>query len=216
MSSAEAISQQIILSLRKNGKTPIYWKYTTAIGETVIDFSKDIGYLIYEYLDTERREVNYKETIRLIRRLKAGVSNDDVRKIVVMIVDEYTKTINKNSLDDLSEKLGKLTGKYFINNVLMQDVASLFSTKIISKIVLNSSFSLAVTIGGLRARAIYSSKELSIKSPDIYYMLKREKDLDLLYFLVSDFLDPFVEAINLRKKDPDIFNKIFTNVINGL
>ncbi|CND20389.1 hypothetical protein [Yersinia pseudotuberculosis] len=216
MSSVEKISKQIVTSLRNDGKPPIYWRFTTAIGETVIDFSKDTGYFVYEYLDTENRGRNSRETIRLLRRLKSGVSNDDIRRLVVIVVDEYTIRVKQDALDSLAEKLGKLTGKYFISNVLMQDIASLFAKKIISKIILNSSLTLAITLGGLRARAIYLSEELKIKSPDIYYLLKKDKDLDLFYFMVSDFLDPFIEAINLKKTDPEKFDKIFINVVNGL
>lgn len=216
MSSAESISKQIIASLKKDEKMPVYWRYTTAIGETVIDFTKDTGYLVYEYLDTANRGENSRETTRLINRLKSGVTNDDIRKLITMVVEEYTKKVKKDTLDSLADKLGKLTGKFFISQILLQDMASLFTNKIVNKIIFNSSFSLAVTIGGLRSRAIYVSRELSIKSPHVYYMLKREKDLDLLYFMASDFLDPFVEAINLRETDPEVFNKIFISVINGL
>lgn len=215
MSSVERISNQIIASL-KSGRQNLYWQYTTIIGDTVIDFSKDIGYLAYDFLDTDNRWANHSETIRLISRLRYGVSNDDLRKLVIMVVAEYTKSVKKSALESLTEKLAKLTGKYFINNILMHDIASLFTNKIISKIAFNSSLSLATTLGGMRSRSIYGARELSKKSPSIYFMLKKEKDLDLLYFMVSEFLDPFVDAIKLRETDPEGFNKIFINVINNL
>lgn len=215
MSSVERISNQIIASLKSSSQN-LYWKYTTTLGNTVIDFSKDIGYLTYEFLDTDNRWANRSETIRLISRLRYGVSNDDLRKLVVIIISEYTRNVKKSALESLTEKVAKLTGKYFITHVLMQDIASLFTTKIIAKIAFNSSLSLAATLAGLRSRSIYGSRELSKKSSYIYLMLKRDRDLDLLYFMISEFLDPFVDAIRLRETDPEGFNKVFINVINGL
>ncbi|WP_338526840.1 hypothetical protein VRC35_14650 [Erwinia aphidicola] len=97
-------------------------------------------------------------------------------------------------------KLGKMTGDIFINKVLMQDMTSLLANKLLNRIGVNAIFSTALLLGGARARAIYASQRLFNESPKIYYRLKDSGDLDLLYYIVEDHLEPFIEAISIAKK----------------
>lgn len=184
MESSDLITQQIIASL-KNRKLPAYMKYAEAAGNVVLDFSRDVGYLTYEYFDTENRPKNENETIRLIKLLKKGNLRNNLVEITKIAIDEFSGKIPEKILNALPEGAGKLTGSIFVNKILMQDIASVFSERLIPKICLNATLSTAVILGGARTRAIYASRRLFNESPGIYYMLRNKGDLDLLYFLLK-------------------------------
>lgn len=62
--------------------------------------------------------------------------------------------------------------------------------------------------GGMAERSIYTSQRLKRTNPEIYYTL-RQKDYDFLYFLVEPALQPFIEALKVRRNQGEIaFNQI--------
>ena len=215
MTESELISQQILSTLQKR-KQSAYMKYSEAAGDVVLDFSRDVGYLTYEYFDSDNRGRNKNETIRLIKILKKGSYRVRITDIVKIVANEFTACIPEKVLDLVPDKLGKLSGNIFINKVLMQDMASLLADKLITRIGVNAIFSTALLLGGARARAIYASQRLFNESPKIYYKLKDRGDLDLLYFIVEDHLESFIKAISIAKKSPSEFEKIVLAVIEGL
>ncbi len=52
--------------------------------------------------------------------------------------------------------------------------------------------------GGMAERSLYRSQSLKDSDPEIYYEL-RKKDYDFLYFLVEPALQPFIEALRVRR-----------------
>lgn len=215
MESSGLITQQIIASLKKR-KLPIHMRYAEAAGNVVLDFSRDIGYLTYEYFDTENRWGNGIDTERLMRIIKKGNLRNNLEEITKIAINEFAGKIPEKMLNSLPEGAGKLTGSFFVNKVLMQDIASVFAQRLIPKICFNATLSTALLLGGARARAIYASRRLLRESPSIYYMLKNKGDLDLLYFLAEDYLEPFIKAISIYNKKPEEFYKIVSGVIDGL
>lgn len=215
MSDTERISKQII-ALMKTDSKPFYIKYTTFAGDVVKDFSRDIGYSLYEYLDTENRWINRLDSDRLFRRIKFGVSNDEIRKIIVLVVDEFTRKSKKHVTDIIAEQAGKASGRIFINSILLQDMASYFANKLLPKIIFNATFTLSVTIAGARARSLYISRKLEKNSPSLFYSLRKRDDLDLFYFLVDDYLEPFIDALSIKEKNEEEFHQIIKNVIDGI
>ncbi|WP_338506095.1 hypothetical protein VRC35_14645 [Erwinia aphidicola] len=73
MTESELIAKQILSTLQKR-KQSAYLKYSEATGDVVLDFSRDVGYLTYEYFDSDNRGRNKNETIRLIKTLKKVAS----------------------------------------------------------------------------------------------------------------------------------------------
>lgn len=47
-------------------------------------------------------------------------------------------------------------------------------------------------------RSIYTSERLRQSDPEVYYAL-RHSNFDLLYFLVEPALNPFLEALHVRR-----------------
>jgi hypothetical protein len=118
MTESELISQKILLALQKN-KIPAYRKYTEAAGNVVLDFSRDVGYLTYEFFDSDNRGRNKNETIRLIETLKKGSFRVRITEIVKIVASEFTAYIPEKILELVPGKLGKMTGDIFVNKVLM-------------------------------------------------------------------------------------------------
>lgn len=215
MTEPELIAKQILSTLQKR-KQSAYMKYSEATGDVVLDFSRDVGYLTYEYFDSDNRGRNKNETIRLIKTLKKGSFRVRITDIVKIVASEFTSYIPEKILELVPGKLGKMTGDIFINKVLMQDMTSLLANKLLNRIGVNAIFSTALLLGGARARAIYASQRLFNESPKIYYRLKDSGDLDLLYYIVEDHLEPFIEAISIAKKNPGEFENIVLTVVDGL
>lgn len=215
MSDTERISKQII-ALMKTDSKPFYIKYTTFAGNIVKDFSRDIGYSSYEYFDTENRWVNRLDSDRLFRRIKFGISNDEIRKIIVLVVGEFTRNSRKHVTDIIAEQAGKASGRIFINSILLQDMASYLTSKLLPKIIFNATFTLSVTIAGARARSLYVSRKLKNKSPSLFYMMRKKDDLDLFYFLVDDYLEPFIDALSIKENNEEEFHEIIKNILSGI
>ena len=53
-------------------------------------------------------------------------------------------------------------------------------------------------VGGMIERCLYTSDRLLKNNPEVYNAL-RHRNYDLLYFLVEPALNPFVEALNVRR-----------------
>jgi hypothetical protein len=47
-------------------------------------------------------------------------------------------------------------------------------------------------------RCLYTSERLRQVNPEIYYAL-RQRNFDLLYFFLEPALNPFIEALNVRR-----------------
>lgn len=70
----------------------------------------------------------------------------------------------------------------------------------------------ALLIGGMTERCIYTSEKLLKNNPEVYNAL-RTRNYDLLYFLVEPALNPFVEALNVKRmQGQQAFEKIIEMV----
>jgi len=215
VSKQEVIANQIV-NIIKGDRQPSYKIFFKKAGDVVIDFSKDISFIFVDFIDTDHRSRNEFEKTRLLQRIKIGIGNDDLVKIISIVVSEFTKRFEKNTMDSIAEKLGMLMGKSVVNGVLISDISSFFAKKIVSRFIAGSLITTIFSIGGAMSRAVYGSEELSKKAPEIHAALKESGDLDLFYFLVDDYAGPFVEAMILKNKNPEAWRDIITHVMKGL
>ncbi|RWS36699.1 hypothetical protein EHS86_18190, partial [Erwinia amylovora] len=84
---------------------------------------------------------------------------------------------------------------------------SLLAGRLATTIAQRSSFLVAVRgglidnallIGGMTERCIYPSEKLQKNNPEVYNAF-RVRNYDLLYFLVEPALNPFLEALNMKR-----------------
>ncbi|MGD8206143.1 hypothetical protein [Pantoea sp. FN0305] len=73
-----------------------------------------------------------------------------------------------------------------------------------------------LSVGASITKSIYTSYELRNLNPGIHNQLRGAGHLDLLYFLVEENLNPFVEAINYQASHGAIDKKIFDTFLAGI
>ncbi|HHL2559979.1 TPA: hypothetical protein ACQ31I_001850 [Yersinia enterocolitica] len=215
MSKQDLIANQIIEILNSKNK-PAYKIYFKQAGDIVIDFSKDISFIFVDFIDTENRSRNEIATIRLLQRIKKGITNEDLAKALNIITHEFVSRIRKDKIKSLAENLGKVTGKFVVSTAIVNDLSSIFTKKLVGKFLVGSLFSTIYSIGGAKSRAIYGSDALREKTPEIYNKLRNAGDLDLFYFLVDNYAGPFIEAMIIKDKNPAAWDEIIMKVITGL
>ncbi len=125
------------------------------------------------FFDIDNRFENQSESIRLISRLKKGISNNDLNKILNLIAEHFVKEIKKDKEKNIANSLGEITGKIVINAAFLDNMASIFAKKFVGKMVVSLLISTVYSIGGVRSRAIYGSRQLKEFNFGIYNQLKK-------------------------------------------
>jgi len=215
MSLVDSLSNRIVKVIKGDNGSLTTTYFNTA-GNIVLEFSADIGFIAYEIFDVDNKYKNFTERERLFTRLKKGIDKDDLSNIIEIIIKIYASKLSKDKFKKISSSLGKLTGKQFINMLILNDITSVFCKKIISKFILSFGLSTIFSLGGAISRSIYTSRELEREMPEIYSTLKKADDLDLFYFLVENYTKPFVDALILKNKNPEAFDEVFIEVIKKL
>ncbi|MBW7982021.1 hypothetical protein [Enterobacillus tribolii] len=209
---AEAILD-VIGNKKKNNRDVFFY----SVGTTFINTTTDIAYLGIDFFDTENRGRNQQERIRMFARMKRGVTKFDLTKIIEIIIDEYTYRLSEDQLSTvLAKKAGEKVGGYITKTVLITEVASLFTSKFLTNLVFGAGLSSVFSAGSSVSRAIYSSEELRNRFPSIYNRLRMSGDLDLFFFLVEAQTKPFLQAIELKNRNPAAWNEVFELVNKGL
>jgi len=216
MSEADNIANRILEVLQRRKRKSVYIRYTQKIGEVVLDFTNDIAALAVNFIDTENRYRNETDTYRLLYRLKRGLHDQDLSKIINLILKRFTDEIKNNKTNYIEDNLAKATGKAFINATLINDLASLFSQKFIGKMSAGLIISTVYSIGVSVSRAIYTSERLRMVNYQVYSDLRTAGDLDLFYFLVEAYAGPFLDAMILKKRNPAAWDEILLTLSNEL
>jgi hypothetical protein len=216
MSEAEDVANRILEVLQRRKRKSVYIRYTQKIGEVVLDFTNDIAALAINFIDTENRYRNETDTYRLLYRLKRGLHDQDLSKIINLVLKRFTNEVKNNKDNYIEDKLAKTTGKMFINATLINDLASIFSQKFIGKMSAGLIITTIYSIGGSVSRAIYTSERLKVVNYQVYSDLRKAGDLDLFYFLVEAYAGPFLDAMSLKKRNPAAWDEILLKLSNEL
>ncbi|MFW0700243.1 hypothetical protein [Pantoea sp. R13S299] len=177
----------------------------------ILSVPKDIGYLAYGFLDTDNRYQRETEKIRMVRAVRYGIlENHNFMKTIETVLNIFNKKLPESRLNAIySKTMASVAGRTLTN--------SLIAGRLATTIAQRSSFLVAVRgglvgnallIGGMAERCIYTSEKLLKNNPEVYNTL-RPQNYDLLYFLVEPALNPFVEALNVRRtQGQPAFDKI--------
>ncbi|MBP2170229.1 hypothetical protein J2125_003421 [Erwinia toletana] len=175
----------------------------TAIGLThgILSVPTDIGYLAYGFIDTDTRSQRETETIRMISAIKHGIlENHNFIRTIETVLNIFNKSVPESKQNAIYGKIiASVAGRTLTN--------SLIAGKLATTIAQRSSFLITIRgaaignillIGGMTERCIYTSSRLQLYNPEVYNAL-RHRDLDLLYFLVEPALNPFIEALEVKR-----------------
>ncbi len=202
--SAKDIAQDMADALNMNNN------FIVGFVQGAISFPIDLGYLAYDFLDTENRTANRDDTERMIRLIKSGLaSKESLAKIARMVADDFLEKVDLERMKLIIEKgSGKFLGRFVSNQVLGANLGAVIAERFILQLAASISLSSILTVGSINSRAIYTSRELKLRNPRLYDRLRRMGNLDLLYIFVEKRTRPFEDAIAIWHSSRSEFNRI--------
>lgn len=174
-----------------------------SLAKGLISFPVDMYYLGYRFLDTNNSRLNADDTYRLAHLLKNGVNSRTLEETAKPFLDAFFERVDYRLIG------ASMVGKSIFTAVSSINLGKVMSSKFTGSLVAGLFFGTILSIGGQSSRAIYTSRALSIQYPKFYRDLRQKGNLDLLYFLVQDRVQPFLEACELNKDDFDAVCKAF-------
>ncbi|KJV35894.1 hypothetical protein [Pantoea sp. SM3] len=177
----------------------------------------DLYALTKDFLDSDHRWDNETDRIRLISLLKKGATSDDLRTLIKLVVEQYFKRLSEEQLEKLLVKMGgSAAGSFAFKYVFVNEIVSRFFSRVIPKFLFSAGMTGIITIGASVSSAIYTSRDLMKKNREVYAMLRGAGDLDLLYFLLQDNIDPWLDAIALQQNNSPLAQQVFSNFLEGI
>lgn len=169
-----------------------------------------MGYLAYDFLDTDNRTQKDNDKIRLMYLIQRGYANREaLYKIISIIIAKYLSRLDDEQRKQVYKNtVGEQIGKIASNTIVLGQMNAALISKFIPRLVFSMSFSTVLTIGAEQSKAVYVSRRLLDEPPSIYWELRSAGDLDLLYFLVEEYTKPFEKAAQLKDRDESAFNEL--------
>ncbi len=204
MINAKDLANQMVDALEVNSS------FVKSFANGALELPVDLFYLGYSYLDTDSRWANSLDGERCIRLVKNGFANrKSLQKIANIIIDRYLDKIDVTKIRDAGlNSAGKLAGSMVANRIILGNIGSMFADRMIAKMLTGFTFSSLLSLGAIQARAIYTSRELSQRDPELYCYLKNLGNLDLLYFLLEKRMHPFETATLFWKNNRRMFDEV--------
>ncbi|WP_113625515.1 hypothetical protein [Pectobacterium peruviense] len=180
------------------------------MGSGISEIGKNYGYLAYGFIDTDSRSSREREVERLIRAIHKGiVSRDKIIEAITRIFNIFNRNVSEAKKEEIYNKVaGGLVGGFIVSQAVM------ITSKRIGNMpkVSTAMVYYVLLLGGMMDRAIYRSRSLREQNPEVYSELRRD-DLDLLFFLFEDQVEPLVEAIKMRRTyGAGMFNNLIDKV----
>lgn len=191
--------------------------FATNVGKGFLEIPEDIWMIAKDYMDTEHRWRNQTDKIRLIAIIKKGVSSEEVRRLVNIIIKRYLSGLSEEQSKQLFLKMsGKQVGGLAFKMIFVNELISLFVSRIVPKFLTSLGITGVLSVGSAMSSSVYKSYDLLKLNKNIYNELRGSGDLDLLYFLVEDNIKPFIEAINYQAIHGENDKVIFNHFLNGV
>lgn len=182
-----------------------------------MDIPEDLWSLTKDFFDTDNRWRNQTDRIRLLTLIKKGLTSEDVRRLLNVVVRKYLSGLNEEQSEKLFLKIsGKQLGGMAFKMIFVNELVSLFVAKIIPRFLVSAGITGMLSVGASVSRSIYTSYDLLKLNKEIYFELRANGDLDLLYFLVEDNVRPFIDAIQYQGTDNAIDKEIFNHFLAGV
>ncbi|GAA3894209.1 hypothetical protein GCM10022405_19640 [Gibbsiella dentisursi] len=182
-----------------------------------MDIPEDLWSLTKDFFDTDNRWRNQTDKIRLMNLIKKGVTSEDVRRLMNIVIRKYLSGLNEEQSKKMLIKIaGGQIGSLAFKAIFVNELISLFATRIIPKFLVSAGITGILSIGASVSRSIYASYELKDINQSVYNELRAAGDLDLLYFLLEEYINPYLQAIKYQGIDNAIDQQIFDNLLAGV
>ncbi|EMM0381651.1 hypothetical protein RI820_001543 [Pluralibacter gergoviae] len=215
-SSPEKIAEDMLRIFNSNHKSASEI-FVRGMAKGFMDIPEDLWLLTKDFLDTDHRWRNQTDTIRLMSLVKRGITSENVRNLINIVIRRYLSGLSEEQSKELLLKIsGEKVGGLAFKAAFVNELIALFVSKIIPRFLVSAGITGVLSIGASVSRSINSSYELRKLNQTIYTELRSAGDLDLLYFLVEDDVGPFIEAINYQVDHGVFDRKIFDRFLYGV
>ncbi|NIF23187.1 hypothetical protein [Candidatus Pantoea multigeneris] len=175
----------------------------TAVGIMggILSVPKDLAYMAYGFMDTDSRSFRQDERIRMTHAIRFGIlQNSHLKKSIETTLDVFSQFVPGSNKDKLAGQVtGSMIGRFLTNTVLTTSLlnAVVFKSGMLLKFGVGTLGNLLL-INGMAERSIYTSMRLKKYNPELWQAL-RAKNYDFLYFLIEPAVQPFTEALHVRR-----------------
>ncbi|MCS2157985.1 hypothetical protein MUU48_13835 [Scandinavium sp. H11S7] len=186
-----------------------------AVAKGFISLPVDLIYLGRDFIDADHRKENLDDKFRIAQLIKyTPLNKKTIEKVLNVFIDDF---ISKIDLRSLGVKMGgNSVGGMFFSQWTGIKLGYVISERAMTALFAGTLIGSLLTIGAESSRAIYTARYLCEENPKAYYKLKDMGDLDLLYFLVEDTVEPFEQACQIAEYDKEEFDDICKYFIGGL
>lgn len=159
--------------------------------------------------DLKRR--NQLETERFFRVIKMGYGIEaPLRELISIIINDCYKRMDQQTQNTLNQKVTHAKGfaggrigtqgalTFYIAHNIFKKVAAGFMFRKVAQAGLFFSIN-TIMLQGFIEQAAVASRHLRNKYPATYHKLT-PRNLDMLYFLAQEYLEPFVAYANIHSK----------------
>lgn len=180
-----------------------------------ISFPVSFYYLGYDFMDANHRRENFDDKMRVAKLIKSGrINSDTLGRIISVFTNDFSSRVD---IDHIAKNIaGTSIGKFIFSQVTGINLGKAIAERAVTVISSGIIAGALLSIGAETARAIYTSRYLREKNPNIHQKLREMGDLDLLYFLVEDVINPFEQACGVDERNHEEFNKICEYFFGGL
>lgn len=184
--------------------------FIAALAKGLISFPVSMGYLAYDFMDTEHHRANADDKYRFARLInKVGFNKELIGQVVGGFINDFSSRLEFSLM--VEKIVGDSAGRMIFSELTGVKIGYVISNRLVTAFFSGACIGSLLTLGAEVSRAIYTSRYLAARSPGHYQKLKDMGDLDLLYFLIEDLVSPFEKAIELHNTN-EVFLMRFANV----
>lgn len=184
--------------------------FIVALTKGLISFPVSMGYLAYDFMDTEHHRANADDKYRFARLInKVGFNKELIGQVVGVFINDFSSRLDFSLM--VEKIVGDSAGRMIFSELTGVKIGYVISNRLVTAFFSGACIGSLLTLGAEVSRAIYTSRYLAARSPGHYQKLKDMGDLDLLYFLIEDLVSPFEKAIELHNTN-EVFLMRFANV----
>lgn len=202
MDSAKEIAKDMLEAINIEGSG-----FIGAVAKGIISLPVSLGYLGYDFIDIEHRRENRDDKFRLAELVKkVTFNNETIYKVIKPLIDDFASRVDISSVG--LQISGNSVGKVLFSQLTGVKLGYVISERATTALFAGTVVGSLLSIGAEASRAIYMSRYLLGRNPEIYYKLRNTGDLDLLYFLVEDTVKPYEIACAIDEYNPEEFKRI--------
>ena len=189
--------------------------FIAALAKWLISFPVSMGYLAYDFMDTEHHRANADDKYRFARLInKVGFNKELIGQVVGVFINDFSSRLEFSLM--VEKIVGDSAGRMIFSELTGVKIGYVISNRLVTAFFSGACIGSLLTLGAEVSRAIYTSRYLAARSPGHYQKLKDMGDLDLLYFLIEDLVSPFEKAIELHNTNEVFFNEVCQCFLDGL